>query len=108
METDIDDYLKSNDALHQTESAQGHLLHPDETIAIDAKKYFEYFTIPSLETTSINKDVNSIASLQQIFYGAPGTGKSNTIKCDVDKKDEMNRVLDTLKIECDKMTEIVI
>ena len=32
METDIDDYLKSNDALHQTESAQGHLLHPDETI----------------------------------------------------------------------------
>ena len=24
--------------------------------------------------------------LQRIFYGAPGTGKSNTIKCDVDKK----------------------
>ena len=25
-------------------------------------------------------------SLQQIYYGAPGTGKSNTIKCEVDKK----------------------
>ena len=24
--------------------------------------------------------------LQQIFYGAPGTGKSNTIKCEVDEK----------------------
>ena len=31
METDIDEYLKSDAALSQTESAQGHLLHPDET-----------------------------------------------------------------------------
>ena len=30
METDIDEYLKSDAALHQTESAQGYLLHPGE------------------------------------------------------------------------------
>ena len=31
METDIDEYLMSDAALDQTESAQGRLLHPGET-----------------------------------------------------------------------------
>ena len=31
METDIDEYLKSDAALDQTESALGRLLHPGET-----------------------------------------------------------------------------
>ena len=34
MDTDIDKYLKSDAALHQTESAQGHLLHPGETFGV--------------------------------------------------------------------------
>jgi len=34
METDIDEYLKSDAALNQTESAQGCLLHPGETFGV--------------------------------------------------------------------------
>lgn len=43
------------------------------------KEYFELFDSPKTAF-----DTN--APLQQIFYGAPGTGKSNTIKCEVDDK----------------------
>ena len=37
------------------------------------------------EDISFNDHVDT-KNLQQIYYGAPGTGKSNTIKCEVDKK----------------------
>ena len=42
-------------------------------------------------------------SLQHIFYGAPGTGKSNTIKCEVDQKD-LPRVRTTFHPDSDYST----
>ena len=42
-------------------------------------------------------------SLQQIFYGGPGTGKSNTIKCEVDQKD-LPRVRTTFHPDSDYST----
>ena len=42
-------------------------------------------------------------SLHQIFYGAPGTGKSNTIKCEVDQKD-LPRVRTTFHPDSDYST----
>lgn len=47
---------------------------------------------------------NSISdTLQQIFYGAPGTGKSNTIKSEVDQKD-LSRVRTTFHPDSDYST----
>ena len=37
-------------------------------------------------TSQVISDSKKHQSLQRIFYGAPGTGKSNTIKCEVDNK----------------------
>lgn len=49
---------------------------------------FNNLLLTQIENT---KDTNmSNISLQQIFYGAPGTGKSNTIKRDVDDKHKIN------------------
>lgn len=45
--------------------------------------------LSDLLLNQINSDVNNMGNgnLQQIFYGAPGTGKSNTIKREVDEKE---------------------
>ena len=59
--------------------------------------------IPTEEETE-SCITNSISdSLQQIFYGAPGTGKSNTIKCEVDQKD-LPRVRTTFHPDSDYST----
>ncbi len=43
----------------------------------------------SLDNQETNKK-DDVSSLQQIFYGAPGTGKSHTIKTEVDEKGKQN------------------
>ena len=74
--TDIiisDDLMSVNDHLAYTSIPE---IYPNN-IGLYAEDYFNYFTIDSQR-----KDINSISkvdSLQQIFYGAPGTGKSHTI-----------------------------
>lgn len=55
-------------------------LHPAEEYATDTKKYYDYFTLPSNEIIDSNRIIATNKSLQQIYYGAPGTGKSHEIK----------------------------
>lgn len=45
-----------------------------------AEDYFNYFNIENTICSENNKVCIIEGSLQQIFYGAPGTGKSHTIK----------------------------
>ena len=74
--TDIiisDDFMSVNDHLVYTSIPE---IYPNN-IGLYAEDYFNYFTIDFQL-----KDVNSISkvdTLQQIFYGAPGTGKSHVI-----------------------------
>lgn len=63
----------------------------------DKKELVEAF-ISGEESTSSNRNItNKDNTLQQIFYGAPGTGKSHKIKDDADVKaaDEKNLVFRT-------------
>lgn len=59
--------------------------------------------IPSEEETESGKKDGISDTLQQIFYGAPGTGKSNTIKCEVDQND-LPRVRTTFHPDSDYST----
>jgi len=52
------------------------LINPENSCAIDVKKYFDYFTIKSNDVINSKQPF----TLQRIFYGAPGTGKSKIIK----------------------------
>lgn len=49
----------------------------------------EYVLLEVSANRSLSKNISSLP-LQQIFYGAPGTGKSNTIKREVDEKGKLN------------------
>ena len=46
-----------------------------------------YYTERIVDKKEVNAVIKSDASLQQIFYGAPGTGKSHTIKEQTEGKD---------------------
>ena len=53
-------------------------LYPSKEFAIDSKKYFDYFSIPTAKHSADKLPTDG--PLQQIFYGAPGTGKSHKVK----------------------------
>lgn len=66
------------------------LLKPSALEAVDTKAYYMYF---NKEVKVSNKIITSSLgkrSLQQIYYGAPGTGKSHTIN-DITKKEDVIR-----------------
>lgn len=54
-------------------------LYPNEEFAFDVEKYFNYFSIQLTDKADNVKLQNRIDTHQQIYYGAPGTGKSHTI-----------------------------
>ena len=54
-------------------------LYPDEELAIDVEKYFDYFSIQLTEKEENVNLQNQRDTHQQIYYGAPGTGKSHSI-----------------------------
>lgn len=67
------------------------LLTPTVDAATNSKDYFFYYGFP--KRSSLQKrqlKIYSGSSLQQIFYGAPGTGKSHAIK-DITKGGEVVR-----------------
>lgn len=71
------------------------IIHPDEIYAIDSKKYFDYFDISSDINSKTYRTLNEALSIQQIFYGAPGTGKSHSIKEKTEKAEKEERVFRT-------------
>ena len=77
----------------------------DISIKNQSELYFSAVVVnPSSPMVYSNSITNGISdSLQQIFYGAPGTGKSNTIKCEVDQKD-LPRVRTTFHPDSDYST----
>ena len=62
------------------------IMTPTESIATDQKEYFLYYGRDSSTKLGHKNNIRTKA-LQQIFFGAPGTGKSHTIKKTTDKVD---------------------
>ena len=91
-----------NKGLHHIENIEAGL-HPEEKFAVDAKLYFEYFS--NLDKKNQRCSLPPLNQpLQQIFYGAPGTGKSHTIKKTTDKVDSKFVVRTTFHPDSDYST----
>lgn len=52
-------------------------LYPNEELVSDVKKYFDYFSINLSGSIEAKLETASSKARQQIYYGAPGTGKSH-------------------------------
>ena len=80
---------------------------PDENPVIeswkDPKTYFEYFNdnLSSIKTNSQNK---TKYAFQQIFYGAPGTGKSHKVKVELSEISKKNIFRTTFHPDSDYST----
>ncbi len=77
-----DDIIRVNDSLANISEYD---IHPNIDIN-SAEEYYNYFNLKNVD--SHYDKVNTKSSLQQIYYGAPGTGKSHKIKELVDEKGE--------------------
>jgi len=55
-------------------------LYPDVIYAVDPIRYYEYFNTEEELAPYPQRIIENKLPLQQIFYGAPGTGKSHIIK----------------------------
>ena len=71
-----DNIVSINDRTFGIEST----LHPDVELSTDPKKYFDYFSIQSQLIANRSRNNVEKNSLQKIYFGTPGSGKSWTIK----------------------------
>lgn len=55
-------------------------LYPDVIYAVDPIRYYEYFNTEEELAPYPQRIIENKLPLQQIFYGAPGTGKSHEVK----------------------------
>ena len=63
-------------------------LHPDKLFVTDTKRYFEYFNFDSEIVAKSYRIINEGNTLQQIFFGAPGSGKSFKLKEEILPKND--------------------
>lgn len=77
------------------------ILTPSEHEATDAKSYYEYFGKENCVSNIGLKNTKINLPLQQIYYGAPGTGKSYEIN-EITKKHSVIRT--TFHPDCDYST----
>ena len=74
-------------SLNQSLIDNSKILSPSITAATEAKAYYEYFSMPEDKPSTVVVVSSHSSFFQQIFYGAPGTGKSHTINTETNGED---------------------